>query len=1422
MQSLSFEAIQSAVLRGCPSGFLGNEASTQRDFVTNPAWSNFFELGAQASGEQASILWANVNGWLIPVSGTRTGRPPGSPNDTKTSNIVVLDPPPGSAGDNRIDFVWLEVWQARVQASPSTTNKPSASGIYRFGNVETGFSYLADDLQDPAFGFDTTQRVQLQYRIRVTKGLVGFTSNPDGFDPVTVKAQGAASSVTSYTFSNMRSVLGDPGLWRAGDGTENALGTVDGYVYAIPIAAVFRRNSVAWNGNPSHNLNGGFNRNPTATDRSGILGQTSLKLFTTTPTLVSALTASATSLTLVSATNIPMPVSPSTAVMIQIGDEIMTYSSISGTTVNGLVRAQQGTVAEAHPAGSIIKVLSSRPDGLYSDQISHSDIMDLRHVVNPNGMDYDALLRGNLDRLLRGRLRANWKRSGTQPQGTFVHYQDALTSGAISLGVTQLDAPDNVREIFSDAACVQPIECVVRPNGSPFNSPAGVNIQDSTWSLGVPVKTTFQQAGGAFTANDVIVIPVAGLKGGLQAGSTDQVRWLNDGLAGTAVRLRFEGETGDLPTSMYTVTPAVPTPNDDLIITLNSPAFPTQTDQPGILPKLLHITVHAVYGSGRGLSRRADSIHSISYYNPVDTLLVQPAAVPTDNHGSHVSWAPLWSKYRGAINPSTRLPVDVRPRQLPSTAEMYADLGSKTVVVSPFRTINYHEMVTIDGNAANPISTPVASLSGTTSGVNNSLLNVPNTTGTVVGQALVISSGVGQGRYTVIAFVSNTSITVDRPILAQSGQAVSFTLHTAQGLMPLLKRDGVTAKWSQTDPLKMFSQTTTDGTNPAASKNIYIALPRNQVPGWGEVHVPIQPAATTVFAPGINFMSNSGTAGTNSHANGDKNYVNYASLNSRTFGAFSTLDLNTSNTAATYNAPFTYGPDAFGGMRFFTDARGLGRKGLELPPFYGVARLFAVYEAQDYKTNGSSVSASTRVSTGTGAKNLLRQTMPQSAGPTMWIEIDDDGDSTFILNANALDLSKSPNAIASFETAHYVLEVSLFGFDRGTFDLNSEARLVMTRPATDSWTTVGGVSVSNSTRAVNINRSVAGPTAVLPGPAPSTSNILVNYSRAVYQGDAWGSQNSYMDLGYTVGPIQTSDAYQIVSEPLDITNLTRPNQKVLEILAAVSFSTNAGTGRLSGDASTNPLDVRDVAYSDPTAYPPTSGSDPRPLFLAGNFTSTDVNSIGTEYLGCTERLPLGGLFRDADFRGQVFSGVPSALVFSDAVGAGPDTSLSVNHAEQDEVPLNASSGVGSAGDLLVHVDGSTNVSLLTNYRVTRGGSVFVGSGANPGGALTLQNESVQGSSTHTNVLQGRAFLVRNTVTNVGVTEVSAGDELMMLIVTTAQTAGTTPTAGTIMIGTAGAGEGYSAADLYRIDGHPLVKNRTRAAVDPSSIDLGKG
>jgi hypothetical protein len=174
-----------------------------------------------------------------------------------------------------------------------TPNKPTQGTIYRNGNVQSPSSVaLVDDIEDPQVGAATALRVQVQYRIRTTTAATGitFALQADGFSNPTIWGQGTQPApVVDYPFvpadlasfrlnSDARDGLVGPGigygildngLWIAGNGTPasaTALGTVDGYVYAIPICFAFRRNDatagVGWS--PTLNTNGALRHNHVA------------------------------------------------------------------------------------------------------------------------------------------------------------------------------------------------------------------------------------------------------------------------------------------------------------------------------------------------------------------------------------------------------------------------------------------------------------------------------------------------------------------------------------------------------------------------------------------------------------------------------------------------------------------------------------------------------------------------------------------------------------------------------------------------------------------------------------------------------------------------------------------------------------------------------------------------------------------------------------------------------------------------------------------------------------------------------------------------------------------------------------------------------------------------------------------------------
>jgi hypothetical protein len=201
---------------------------------------------------QTQPLQAIVNGWFLDV--TNSG--------VVGDNSVPLGAGPAGAGTKRTDLVVLEVWRRLLGPAPSSDGKSFTGRIWANGNVRVSAAddlavNYPDDILDVNVGAESTKRVQVQYRLRVIQGVDVF-AYPSGLDdPVvvahTVPAAPAAPDGVASLFSFVRSTS-DRGLWVAGDGIpSNGLGTVDGYVYAIPLCAVFRRNTTAFDRNTNHN-----------------------------------------------------------------------------------------------------------------------------------------------------------------------------------------------------------------------------------------------------------------------------------------------------------------------------------------------------------------------------------------------------------------------------------------------------------------------------------------------------------------------------------------------------------------------------------------------------------------------------------------------------------------------------------------------------------------------------------------------------------------------------------------------------------------------------------------------------------------------------------------------------------------------------------------------------------------------------------------------------------------------------------------------------------------------------------------------------------------------------------------------------------------------------------------------------------------
>ena len=210
-------------------------------------------------------VFSIINGYNLDVSGNLGFINNGTVEQDPLLNNILLQIPPLSG--SRYDFAYLEVYFKEVRFTDDiwvNGNKNNFYGtINNPNNVQLPSNY--NDLFDPRINGETCRRVQMQWTIR-TSSNVDFNVYPDGFDNTltngNIKAYGGNTIISNYSF--WRSDLNlstkffnrDLGLWVAGNGIQGEMGTINGYVYAIPLFKIFRRNS---SGYSESNPNGGIN-----------------------------------------------------------------------------------------------------------------------------------------------------------------------------------------------------------------------------------------------------------------------------------------------------------------------------------------------------------------------------------------------------------------------------------------------------------------------------------------------------------------------------------------------------------------------------------------------------------------------------------------------------------------------------------------------------------------------------------------------------------------------------------------------------------------------------------------------------------------------------------------------------------------------------------------------------------------------------------------------------------------------------------------------------------------------------------------------------------------------------------------------------------------------------------------------------------
>ena len=199
------------------------------------------------------------NGQAVSITGNLS-------TDLTQNRIVLPNPQTWQLGQTsqqvQIYVVFLEMWYADLDAKSGANYFVNPSNgqfyFYPFGCVTpdpSNLTLLPNDTVDPFVGLITTQRAQIQWSLRVQPVSLtyDFTQYRFGLDrdpnvTLNIAATGASASPIfnnpTYAFTNMGSISGDTGLWRAGDGNvNNSLATMDGFSYAMPVAVVFQRNS---------------------------------------------------------------------------------------------------------------------------------------------------------------------------------------------------------------------------------------------------------------------------------------------------------------------------------------------------------------------------------------------------------------------------------------------------------------------------------------------------------------------------------------------------------------------------------------------------------------------------------------------------------------------------------------------------------------------------------------------------------------------------------------------------------------------------------------------------------------------------------------------------------------------------------------------------------------------------------------------------------------------------------------------------------------------------------------------------------------------------------------------------------------------------------------------------------------------------
>lgn len=229
------ELLSTGIFSGCLS---------YSPFKFNTSQANYLEIPA------FSVVY---NGEVVQIGGWNSG--------SLQTNVVNLPPPSywvsgQSANDSTTYVIYLELWSRYLDEDSGSgyyVDPQGSKWLYPNGCIGANTNlFIPDDVLDPFEGITTTCRAQNQWALRAvaTTNNYDFNTFPTGLDVGSHAGEvmyGQAFQVSpvqvpGYEFVNMGTINGDFGLWRSGIGSNSALGTVDGYTYAMPVAVAFQMN----------------------------------------------------------------------------------------------------------------------------------------------------------------------------------------------------------------------------------------------------------------------------------------------------------------------------------------------------------------------------------------------------------------------------------------------------------------------------------------------------------------------------------------------------------------------------------------------------------------------------------------------------------------------------------------------------------------------------------------------------------------------------------------------------------------------------------------------------------------------------------------------------------------------------------------------------------------------------------------------------------------------------------------------------------------------------------------------------------------------------------------------------------------------------------------------------------------------------